>query len=160
MSDAEPTPSNDRELVLTRVYDVPAASLFRCWSEPDLLTQWWAPKPWETPSARLDVRPGGVGTIVMRGPDGTEFPNTGVYLEVVPGRRIVMTDAFVDAWTPSAKPFMTVTVTFDDLADGRTRYTARVGHWTVEDRESHEKMGFHQGWGVCADQMAALAAQL
>ena len=160
MSDLEPTPSNDRELVLSRVFAIPASSLFRCWTEPGLLTQWWSPKPWETPSATLDVRPGGTGTIVMRAPDGAEFPNTGVYLEVVQDRKIVLTDAYVDAWTHSAKPFMTVTITFDDLGGGRTRYTARVGHWTVEDRESHEKRGFHQGWGVCADQLAEVAGRL
>ena len=50
------------------------------------------------------------------------------------------------AWEPSQKPFMTVILTFEDEG-GKTRYTARVRHWTVADREAHEKMGFHQGWG-------------
>ncbi len=160
MTTAEPTPSNDRELVLSRVIDAPAASLYRAWTEPELLKQWWAPRPYQTPEAVLDVRPGGVGRIVMRTPEGQDMPNTGVYLEVIPGRKLVLTDAFTDAWTPSAKPFMTVTVTFDDLGDGRTRYTARVGHWTVEDRDTHEKMGFHQGWGICAEQLAEVAKTL
>jgi uncharacterized protein YndB with AHSA1/START domain len=51
---------------------------------------------------------------------------------------------------------MTAIVTFEDLGDGRTRYTARARHWTVEDRKEHEKMGFHEGWGQCADQLAEL----
>ncbi len=55
---------------------------------------------------------------------------------------------------------MVRTLTFDELGDGRTNYTARVGHWTVEDRDTHEKMGFHQGWGICADQLAELAKGL
>ena len=50
---------------------------------------------------------------------------------------------------------MTAIITFEDV-DGKTRYTARARHWTVEDREAHEKMGFHQGWGQCADQLAEL----
>ena len=82
-----------------------------------------------------------------------------VYLDVEKNRRLVFTDAYTRAWQPSDKPFMTVIVTFDD-EDGKTRYTARVLHWTVADREAHEKMGFHEGWGICADQLAALAASL
>jgi uncharacterized protein YndB with AHSA1/START domain len=65
------------------------------------------------------------------------------------------TDAFTKAWEPSEKPFMAVELTFEDQA-GKTKYTARVHHWTVADREAHEKMGFHQGWAICADQLAAL----
>jgi uncharacterized protein YndB with AHSA1/START domain len=58
-----------------------------------------------------------------------------------------------------AKPFMTVILTFDD-GGGKARYTARVLHWTEADREAHEKMGFHEGWGWCADQLAALVARI
>ncbi len=47
--------------------------------------------------------------------------------------------------------------TFEDLGQGKTRYTARARHWTKEDKEAHEKMGFHEGWGICTDQLAALA---
>ena len=71
----------------------------------------------------------------------------------------VMTDAYTSAWVPSQKPFMTVTVTFENVR-GKTRYTARVRHWSVADRETHEKMGFHQGWGQCTDQLAEVAAKL
>jgi uncharacterized protein YndB with AHSA1/START domain len=152
-------PSSDRELVLTRLIDAPPATVYRAWTEPALLKQWFAPLPYTTPVAELDVRPGGANLVVMRAPDGTELPNRGVYLEVVPNRRLVFTDAYVDAWAPSDKPFMTVILTFEDES-GKTRYTARVRHWTVADRETHEKMGFHQGWGQCADQLAALVARL
>lgn len=96
----------------------------------------------------------------MRGPDGTEYPNRGIYLEVVPNERLVFTDAYVSAWTPSEKPFMTVILTFEDAGDGKTRYTARVRHWTVADREAHEKMGFHQGWGIATSQLEATAQSL
>ena len=151
--------NSDRELVLTRLIDAPREKLYRAWTDAELLKQWFAPKPWTTPQAELDVRPGGASLVVMRSPDGNDMPCPGVYLEVVPNQRLVFTDAYTSTWQPSQKPFMTVILTFEDEG-GKTRYTARVRHWTVADREAHEKMGFHHGWGQCADQLAALAASL
>lgn len=159
MSDAQDTPAARHELVLERIIDAPAEKLYRCWTDPALVTQWFTPPPWTTPHAELDVRPGGSSLVIMRGPDGTEFPNRGVYLEVEPNRRLVFTDAYVRAWEPSEKPFMTAILSFEDLG-GRTRYTARVLHWSEEDRKRHEEMGFHQGWGIATDQLAALAARI
>ena len=152
-------PTSDRELVLTRIIDAPREKVFRAWTDPEILKQWFAPLPWTTPVAELDVRPGGASLVVMRAPDGNEFPNRGVYLEVVKNERLVVTDAYTKAWEPSAKPFMTVILTFENEG-GKTRYTARARHWTVADREAHEKMGFHEGWGLCADQLAAVVAKL
>ena len=149
----------DRELTLTRLIDAPREKLYRAWTDPTLLQQWFAPLPYTTPVAELDVRPGGSAFIVMRGPDGKDLPNHGVYLEVVPNQRLVSTDAYTQAWEPSEKPFMTLILTFEDEG-GKTRYTARVRHWTVADREAHEKMGFNQGWGICADQLTALVARI
>jgi uncharacterized protein YndB with AHSA1/START domain len=149
----------DRDLVLTRVIDAPRAKLFKAWTDPELLKQWFAPLPYTTPVAELDVRAGGANFIVMRGPDGVDMPNRGVYLEIVENERIVFTDAYTKAWEPKEKPFMTVILTFEDLG-GKTKYTALVRHWSVADKETHEKMGFHQGWGQCADQLAALVAKL
>jgi uncharacterized protein YndB with AHSA1/START domain len=157
---AEAVPTSDRELVLTRTIDAPRAKLFRAWTDPKLLKQWFAPLPYTTPVAELDVRPGGANLVVMRSPEGNDMPNRGVYLEVVENERLVFTDAYTKAWEPSAKPFMTVILTFEDIGDGKTRYTARVLHWSVADRERHEKMGFHVGWGMCTDQLAALVAKL
>ncbi|TJV22874.1 MAG: polyketide cyclase [Mesorhizobium sp.] len=153
-------PTNERELVLARIIDAPRENVYRCWTDPNLVTQWFAPKPWTTPRAEMDVRAGGSSLVVMAGPDGNEFPNPGVFLEVVPGRKIVFTDAYIEAWQPSEKPFMTVALTFEDDGNGKTRYIARVRHWSVTDREQHEKMGFHEGWGQCADQLEELAKTL
>ncbi|WP_428350905.1 SRPBCC family protein [Lichenifustis flavocetrariae] len=155
MSTEEPT--LNRDLVLTRLIDAPRAKLFHAWTDPALLKQWFAPKPYMTVEAELDVRAGGSSRIVMRSPDGQDMPMHGVYLEVEPDARLVFTDAYVRAWEPSQKPFMTVVLTFED-EDGKTRYTARVRHWTNADREAHEAMGFHQGWGQCTDQLATLVS--
>lgn len=149
----------DRDLVLTRLIPATPDKLYRAWTEPELLKRWFAPSPWTTPHAELDVRAGGSSLIVMRSPEGQEFPNRGVYLEVVENARLVFTDAYSSAWEPSLKPFMTVILTFEPEGEG-TRYTARARHWSAEDKETHETMGFHQGWGLCADQLTALVATL
>ena len=151
--------TNDRELVLTRLIDAPREKLWRCWTEPKLMVQWFTPPPWKTVHAETDVRPGGSTYIVMKGPEGQEMPNRGVYLEVIPNEKIVFTDAYTSAWQPSQKPFFTGVLTFETQG-GQTLYTARALHWTQEDCEAHEKMGFHQGWGIATDQLAALANTL
>ncbi|MGA9524039.1 MAG: SRPBCC family protein [Myxococcaceae bacterium] len=156
---AQTVPPTDRELVLTRIIEAPRENVYRAWTDPELLKKWFAPHPWTTPSAELDVRPGGASIVTMRSPEGQESPTPGVYLEVVKTERLVVTDAYTRAWVPSEKPFMTLVLTFEDLG-GKTRYTARVLHWTVADREAHEKMGFHQGWGQTTDQLERVAKAL
>jgi len=153
------TTTGNRELVLTRLLDAPREKLFKCWTEAELIKQWFVPAPWTIASAEVDVRTGGSNLIVMADPDGNEFPNRGVYLEVVENEKIVFTDAYTDNWQPSENPFFTGIITFSD-EDGMTRYTAIARHWTVENCENHEKMGFHEGWGQCATQLETLAKTL
>ena len=153
------TTTEGRDLVLTRMIDATPDKVFRAWTEPALLKQWFAPSPYSTPTVETDVRPGGASLIIMRSPEGQELPNPGVYLEVIPNQRLVMTDAYTTAWIPSEKPFMTLVLTFENQS-GKTKYTARAQHWSIADREAHEKMGFHEGWSICTEQLAALAATL
>lgn len=154
-------PTTNRELILTRVYDAPRDLVYKAWTDPEMLKHWFVPKPWTISRAETDVRIGGSSLIVMRDPDGNEYPNRGVYLDVVKNERLVFTDAYTKAWEPSDKPFMTAIITLEAQDGGKkTKYTARVLHWTVTDREAHEKMGFHEGWGTCADQLAELLATL
>jgi uncharacterized protein YndB with AHSA1/START domain len=114
MPSASTSSHADHELVLTRLIDAPRDKVFRCWTEPALILQWFTPPPWKTVAAETDVRAGGASVITMQGPDGTQMPNRGVYLEVIPNERLVFTDAYTSAWTPSAKPFMTVVLTFEE----------------------------------------------
>ncbi len=156
MTDIKSTTSTEgRDFILTRLIDAPREKVFQAWTNPELLKKWFTPAPWTTPHAETDVRPGGSTLVVMRGPDGNEFPYCGVYLEVVENERLVFTDAYTKAWEPAEKAFMTVVLTFEDQ-HGKTQYTALVRHWTVADREAHEKMGFHQGWPIATEQLAAL----
>ena len=147
---------SDRELLLTCTLDAPPEKVYRAWTDPELLKQWFAPQPWSISDIEMDFRPGGKSFFNMNGPEGEKFPCPGVVLEVVPNRRIVTTDAYTEGWKPAEKPFMTTIVTFDPAPGGKTNYTARVLHWTSADCESHEKMGFHEGWAVCAEQLAEL----
>ncbi len=148
-----------KTLVLRRMMDVPAERVFQGWTDPAMLVKWFTPPPYETIRAECDVRVGGSSLMVMRSPDGVEMHCPGVYLQIVQGRRIVSTDAYVTAWVPSDKPFMTLDLNFEDLG-GKTKYTAIARHWTVEDKEAHEKMGFHTGWGIATDQLESLIKSL
>jgi len=166
MSTAAPSPLADRELSFTRTLSASPEKLYRCWTEPALIVQWFTPPPWKTVHAEVELRPGGFNRITMRSPEGQDFPNEGVYLEVVPHRRLVWTNAFTTGWAPVARSdapgafeFVGV-IEFEPLPDGTTRYTARVRHWTVADRDAHERMGFHAGWGIATDQLEALARTL
>lgn len=152
--------ADERELALARVLDAPRESVYRCWTDPELLPQWFCPAPWGVSRADLDVRAGGACNVTLRSPEGEEFPNNGIYLEVVPNEKLVFTDAYTRAWVPSEKPFMTAIVTFEEAPDGKTRYVARARHWSAEDRKAHEEMGFHEGWGKVAEQLEAVAKNL
>ena len=148
------------ELVLMREIEAPREKIFRAWTDPDLLKEWFCPKPWGVSHAELDVRAGGASLIVMSGPNGEVVENRGVYLDIVPNEKLVFTDAFTTAWVPSEKPFMTGIILLEPLGDGRTKYTAIARHWTDEDKRTHEAMGFHEGWGAATDQLAALVATI
>jgi uncharacterized protein YndB with AHSA1/START domain len=134
------TSAEGNDLVLTRIIDAPREKVFNAWTDPALLKLWFAPVPWTTSVVETDVRPGGATLFVMRSPDGKDFPNRGVYLDVVKNERLVFTDAFNKAWEPSEKPFMTVVLTFEDVGGDKTKYTARVRQ-------------------QCAEQLAALVEE-
>lgn len=148
--------SDTRELILTRVIDATPAELYSAWTTR--LPEWWGPHGMTTPVCEMDLKAGGIFRTVMKAEDGTEYPGTGVFLEVVPNEKIVFTDAFTPGWVPSQEPFFTCVTTFEDLGNGQTRYTARARHWKQEDKEKHEAMGFHDGWGQSLDRLVALVA--
>lgn len=153
--------SNDsHELVLARVFDASRDRLWRCWVEPELLKQWFCPKPWYVSEVRIDLRPGGEFYTLMNGPEGEPFGNVGVFLDIVPKERLVFTDALQPGWRPSGRAFMVAEIVFEDAGEGKTSYTARAMHWSREALEEHEAMGFHEGWGKAADQLEALAKTL
>tara|TARA_R110001599_G_scaffold22421_4_gene82686 strand:+ start:953 stop:1417 length:465 start_codon:yes stop_codon:yes gene_type:complete len=144
-------------LTLSRLLDAPRQKIWRCWSEPQLLQQWFCPKPWYATDARIDLRPGGEFSCVINGPDGERFDTMGVFLDIEPQKRLVTTDAFRPGWIPTDRAFMSAHVSFADAADGKTQYEVRAMHWTAEATKEHEQMGFREGWGKAADQLEELA---
>ncbi|WP_141731698.1 SRPBCC family protein [Oligoflexus tunisiensis] len=151
------------ELSLERLLNAPSANIWRCWTEPRLLEKWFAPQSWTTEVKTLDLHPGGKSHIVMRGPNGEESDGVAVFLEAVPERRLVFTNAYKPGWIPADKPavvpFMTTIIELFEEG-GRTRYVVRALHWTEEARKQHEEKGFHEGWAMTTGQLEALARTL
>jgi len=149
-----------QDLVISRIVRAPRAALWRAWTDPDLLKEWWCPKPWTTEVRAFDLRPGGAFYTFMRGPDGGTSDNPGSFLEVVPQARIVFTSMLTAGWRP-AVPWLgfTAIITMADEG-GHTRYVATVMHPDQATAERHDKMGFFDGWNTCIDQLEAFAAQL
>jgi uncharacterized protein YndB with AHSA1/START domain len=150
----------ETDLLLQRVVDVPRERVWRAWTEPRHLMPWFCPKPWTTVACEIDLRPGGRFNTTMRSPEGQEFPNNGCYLEVVPGERLVWTDALSAGFRPASRGFLTAdggfyvtgVLTFESVGS-QTRYTAMALHADRAGRDKHAEMGFMDGWGTALDQL-------
>jgi uncharacterized protein YndB with AHSA1/START domain len=147
---------SEHELSISRLIDAPRDAVWRAFT--DHLAEWWCPRPWTTEVIEQDLRPGGRSAMIMRGPDGEESAMEGVFLEVVPGEKVVFTNAFRAGWIPQ-NPFM---VGYFEYADegGKTRYHAGARHWSAEAMAAHEAMGFTQGWNTVAEQLEEVAKRL
>lgn len=152
--------ADSRDLVITRVLRAPRVALWRAWSEPELLKEWWCPRPWQTEVVAFDLRPGGAFHTFMKGPDGGSSDNPGSFLEVVPQSRLVFTSLLTAGWRPT-KPMLgfTAVITMEDEGEG-SRYTARVMHQDEEGRATHEQYGFFDGWNSAITQLDEFAYSL
>lgn len=158
----QPDPRLD--LVLERVVDVPRELVWRAWTEPEHLKQWFTPAPWTTVDCEIDLRPGGIFRTTMRSPEGQEFPNTGCYLEIVENEKLVFTNALAPGYRPSRPSAVMPCETFSFTAvialapHGKgTKYTALVIHGDEDSRKKHAEMGFTDGWGKALEQLVAVA---
>lgn len=147
------------DLVLTREINAPRDVLYMCWTTPEHLVHWFVPKPHKVTACELDVRPGGACNTTFD-VDGNIIENKGVFLEVIPNQKIVFSDTYSVGWRPAAEPFMTAIVTFEDIGDGRTRYTAVARHRNADTANTHKTMGFYDGWGAAATQLEEYARGL
>lgn len=148
------------DLVLHRILKARRSTIWRCWTEPELLKPWFVPEPHEIVDVDIDLRAGGRFFTLMR-VDGTDYPNDGSYLEVVAQEKLVFTDMMLADYQPVDAPGLgfTATLTLKDHAEG-TEYTAVAKHRTAADSQKHEAMGFQDGWGTVADQLERFARSL
>jgi uncharacterized protein YndB with AHSA1/START domain len=158
--------SDDRDFVITRVFDAPPALVFKAWTDPAQMARWWGPHHFTNPVCEMDLRPGGAWRIVMRGPDGSEHPAKGVYREIVEPQRLVMTvnhselsDEWHDRVNPNRdksapKPAIEglTTVTFEDEG-GKTRLTVRMRFESQAVRDSLLKLGMNEGWSQSLERL-------
>jgi uncharacterized protein YndB with AHSA1/START domain len=160
--------SEHLDLVLERTLDAPVNLVWKAYTDPQHLKQWFAPKPYEITECELDLRPGGIFRIRMVGPDGfdTGHGNAGCVLEVVEGAKLTWTNALGPSYRPAemgegCESFpMTAVITLADAGDGKTHYRAVALHRNPKDRDAHERMGFQDGWGTTANQLEQLARSL
>jgi uncharacterized protein YndB with AHSA1/START domain len=157
---SEATNTATHELVITRIFDAPRELVWKAWTEPEHLMRWWGPKNFTSPTCKIDLRVGGKYLYCMRSPEGQEFWSTGIYREIVPPERLVVTDSFADKdgnVVPASDyglgddfPLeLQVTVTFEEH-QGKTKMTLRhAGIPAGQIREMTET-----GWNESFDKFA------
>jgi len=107
---------SDREIVSRRVLNAPREMVFKAWTDPEILAKWWGPKGFKNTFQEFDLRPGGTWRFIMHGPNGVDYPNQSVFVEIVPNERIVLDHVVA--------PRFRLTATFEDQG-GKTKLTFR-----------------------------------
>lgn len=162
----EATSHGDKTIEFSRTFDAPAEELFKAWTDPKLMAQWFAPEPMTVPKVEIDARPGGSFMFVMRDPDGTDYASTGEYLEIDEPRKIVYRDSvsemptsFIDAVNQARGeapgtpiPDGTVTVTLDE-AGGKTTMTFWEEFDSRATRDAWVEMQMVEGFQQGLDQL-------
>jgi uncharacterized protein YndB with AHSA1/START domain len=149
--------NEEQELVLTRVFDAPRELVFNAWTDPKQVAQWWGPRGFTNPVCDLDVRPGGAIRIHMRAPDGTVYPMTGVYNEVVEPERLVFTSAALDA---DGNPMFEVLTTVIFVEQGsKTKQILRARVIKTTAQAAPYIAGMEQGWTQSLERLAEFLAK-
>ena len=145
--------NEEQELVLTRVFDAPRERVFKVWTDPKHVAQWWGPHGFTNPVCELDARPGGAIRIHMRGPNGIVYPMTGVYQEVVEPERLVFVSSALDA---DGNPMFDIltTVTFSEQ-NGKTKQTLRARVIKKTAQAAPYLAGMEQGWTQSLERLNA-----
>jgi uncharacterized protein YndB with AHSA1/START domain len=153
-TNAKASPFAERELTIIRVLDAPRERGFKAWTDPKQLAQWWGPKGFTNPVCEVDPKPGGALRIVMRAPDGAEYPMKGAFREVVPPSRLVFTNIAVDK---DGHPIIEglTTVTFAE-ENGKTKLTLQTRGVAVVDYAAAYLQGMEAGWTQSLEKLEAL----
>jgi uncharacterized protein YndB with AHSA1/START domain len=154
MSAGNSVAAPERTLVATRLFDAPREVVYRAWTDPKQLAQWFPPKDFTAPRCEVDARPGGIFRVDMKGPDGAVFVGEGVFREVVPNERLVFTFAGEEAVPP---PIL-VTVLFETQGE-KTKLTMLQTAETVADYLDLLKLGATEGIDQSFEKLEALLAR-
>ena len=150
------TPKEGHELVLTRIFDAPRELVFKAWTDPKIVAQWWGPHRFTNPVCELDARPGGAIRIHMRGPDGTVYPMTGTYQEIVEPERIVFTSAALDA---AGNPMFELLTTVPFAEEGgKTKQILRTRVIKSTPEAPRYLAGMEAGWTQSLERLTAYLA--
>lgn len=148
-SEAVVADSSERVLIIERIFDAPRELVFKCWSEPEHLARWIGPKGFSSTILACELYEGGSYRMHMRGPDGQDHWQQGVFREIVPPERIVRTYCWTDADGRPTSPETLLTVTFADLG-GRTKLTLHQAIFeSITARDEHQR-----GWSSSLDRLA------
>jgi uncharacterized protein YndB with AHSA1/START domain len=143
----------DAEVTFVRVLDAPPDLVFKAWTDPKQMAQWWGPKSFTNPVCEIDARPGGNMLIHMRGPDGTVYPMTGIFREAEPPKRLVFSSAALDMDGNVLLEGET-TVTFEDQGGMTVRSSATA----VAPVAVEMVKGMNEGWAQSLERLADLVA--
>jgi uncharacterized protein YndB with AHSA1/START domain len=147
------------DLVFERKTTLTCEQLWKAWTHPETLKQWFCPRPWRVTDCRIDLKAGGEFYNVMEGPGGEKVINNGCYLEVVENKKLVWTGMMTEGFRPVSADLngfqFVATILFSKTPAG-TLYQAIVAHSDEAGRKKHEQMGFQEGWGKAFDQLVAL----
>ena len=150
----------DQVIVISRVFDAPRELVFKAFTDPEHLAQFWGPKGFSVPACAVDLRVGGEFRIEMRGPEGATYPCTGIYRDIAPPERIVYAGTADDGHPCGGglPPRAIVTMTFTAL-DGKTKLTIHTRLASAADREAAIKGGFNAGWNDSLDRLEELVGR-
>jgi uncharacterized protein YndB with AHSA1/START domain len=149
--------AHKRELVITRIFDAPRELVFKAWTDPKHVAQWWGPRGFTNPVCEMDVRPGGAILIHMRGPDGVVFPTKGVFREIVEPERLVFTDSALEDEEGNPQFETLTTVTFAEH-EGKTKLTLHVIVVKAEMVAEGAFAGMEEGWNQSLDKLTEYLA--
>jgi len=121
----------DREILSMRVFDAPRETVFEAWMDPEQLKLWWGPKGFTNTFHEFDPRPGGFWRFIMHGPNGVDYPNESVFVEIVKPDRIVLDHV--------ARPIFRLTATFEDVGSGKTKLTWHMLFKTAAEFDAVKK---------------------
>ena len=147
-----------KEVVLTRVLNAPRDLVYKVWTDPKHLAQWWGPHHFTNPVCEIDVRPGGAILIHMRWPDGRISPMTGVYQEVVPQERLVFLSSALDE---QGQPLFEVHTTVEFHEEkGKTKLIVRARVVKSTPQAAPYLAGMEPGWTQTLERLTDYVAKM